>query len=60
MYKSKTSIVSTIQKFRRGPLRIFPLDDQIQGEFVVVTTNGDNLGGSSYLCLFKLIGITSN
>jgi hypothetical protein len=32
MYMSKTSINSKIQKFGRGPLRICPLDGQIQGE----------------------------
>ena len=44
MYMSKASINSKIQKFERGPLRIFPLDGQIQGEVVLGTTNGDNLG----------------
>ena len=53
MYMSKTSINSNTQKFWKGSLRIFPLDGQIQGEVVVGTTNGDNLGGSNYLCLFK-------
>ena len=53
MYMSKTSISSRIQKFWKGTLRIFPLDGQIQGEVVVGTTNGDSLGGSSYLGLFK-------
>ena len=28
-----------------------PLDGQTKGGVVVGTTNGDNLGGSSYLCL---------
>ena len=28
-----------------------PLDSQTKGGVVVGTTNGDNLGGSSYLCL---------
>ena len=55
----KTSISSRIQKFRRGALRIFPLDGQIQGEVVVGTTNGDNLGGSSNVYPSKLIGLTS-
>ena len=59
MYVPKTFISSRIHKFRRGPLRIFPFDGQIQGEVVVRTINGDNLGGSNYLCPFKLIGITS-
>ena len=54
----KTSISSRIQKFIKGPLLIFPLDGQIQGE-VMGTTNGDSLGGSSYPCLFKLIGLKS-
>ena len=36
MYMLKTSISSRIQKFRRGPLIIFPLDGQIQGEFLWV------------------------
>ena len=35
----KTSISSRIQQFRRGALRIFPLDGQIQGEVVVGTTD---------------------
>ena len=56
---SKTSISSRIQKNWKGPLIIFPLDGQIQGEVVVGTTNGDNLGGSSYLYLFKLIHLIS-
>ena len=38
-------------KFWKGYLRSFPLDAQIQSEVVVGTTNGDNLGGSSYICL---------
>jgi hypothetical protein len=37
MYMSKTSISSRMKKFRRGLLRIFPLDGQIQGEVVVGT-----------------------
>ena len=53
MCMHKTSISIRIQKFGRGPLRIFQLDGQIQGEVVVGTTSDDNLGGSSYLCLFK-------
>ena len=40
MYMPKNSIISRIQKFRRVPLRIFPLDGQIQGEVVVGTTGG--------------------
>jgi hypothetical protein len=36
----KTSISRRIQKFRKGALRIFPLDGQIQGEVVVGTTPG--------------------
>ena len=59
MYMCKTSISSKIQKFGRGPLRIFPLDGQIQGEVVFSTKNGNNLGGSSYLCLIITIGLTS-
>ena len=55
----KTSISIRIQKFRKGTLRIFPLDVQIQMEVVVVTRNGDNLGGSSYLYPFKLMGLIS-
>ena len=55
---AKTSISSRIQKIRKVPLVIFPLYGQIQGEVVVGTTNCDNLGGSTYLCLFKLIGLT--
>ena len=39
----KTYISSRIQKFRKGILRFFPLDGQIQWEVVVGTTNGDNL-----------------
>ena len=38
MYMSKTSISSSIKKFEKGALRIFPLDGQIQGEVVVGTT----------------------
>ena len=57
MYVPKTSISSRMKKFRRGTLRIFLLDGQIQGEFFVGTKNDDNLGGSSYLYLFKLIGL---
>jgi hypothetical protein len=37
MYMPKTSISSRMKKFRRGALRIFPLDGQIQGEVVVAT-----------------------
>ena len=48
-----------IQNFGRVPLRIFPLYGQIQGEVFVGTTNGDNLGESSYLCPFITIGLTS-
>ena len=55
----KSSINSRIQKFGKGPLIIFPLDGQIWGEVVVGTTNGDNLGGSSYLYPFRTIGFTS-
>ena len=42
MYMPKTSISSRIQKFRKGPLIIFPLDGQIQGEFGVSTTGSEN------------------
>ena len=49
----KTSISSRIQNF----LEVFSLYGQIQGRVVVGTKNGDNLGGSSYLCPFKLIGL---
>ena len=59
MFMHKTSISSRIQKFRRGPLRIFALYVQIQGKFIVGTPNGDNQGGSNYLYPFKLIGLTS-
>ena len=59
MYFPKTSISIRIQKFKRGFLIIFPLDGYIQGEVVVGRTNGDNLGGSNYLYLFKLIGLAS-
>ena len=45
--------------FGRRPLRIYPLDGQIQGEVVVGTPNGDNLVGSSYLCPFITIILTS-
>ena len=45
--------------FGRRPLRIYPLDGQIQGEVVVATTNGDNMGGSNYLYPFITIGLTS-
>ena len=34
-----------------GATLFFPLDGQTKGRVVVGTTNGDNLGGSSYLCL---------
>ena len=34
-----------------GAPLFFLLDGQTKGGFVVDTTNGDNLGGSSYLCL---------
>ena len=40
MYMPKTSIISRIQKFRRGALRICPL---IQGEVVVGTTTSKGL-----------------
>ena len=53
IYRPKTSISSRIQNFWKGTLRIFPLYGQIQGEVIVGTKNGNNLGGSSYLCLFK-------
>ena len=43
--------------FIRGPLIIFPLSGQIQGEVVVGTTNGDNLGGSNYLRLLLYMGL---
>ena len=59
MYMPKTSINTRIQKFKRGALRIRPLDGQIQGEVVVGKRNGNNLEGSNYLCPFKLIGLTS-
>ena len=38
IYMPKTSISSRIQKFRSGPLGIFPLDGQIQGNVGVGTT----------------------
>ena len=34
-----------------GTPLFFPLDSQTKGGVVVGTTNGDNLGGSNYLCL---------
>ena len=34
-----------------GPHLFFPLNGQTKGGVVVGTTNGDNLGGSSYLYL---------
>ena len=34
-----------------GAPLFFPLDGQTKGAVVVGTRNGDNLGGSSYLCL---------
>ena len=34
-----------------GAPLFFPLDGQTKGGVVVGTTNGDNLGGSSYHCL---------
>ena len=34
-----------------GAPLFFPLDGPTKGGVVVGTTNGDNLGGSSYLCL---------
>jgi hypothetical protein len=34
-----------------GAPLFFSLDGQTKGGVVVGTTNGDNLGGSSYLCL---------
>ena len=55
----QASINSRIQKFVRAPLRICPFDGQIQGEVVVGTTNGENLGVSSYLCPLITIGLTS-
>ena len=42
-----------------GAPLFFPLDGHIQGGVVVGTTNGDNLGGSSYLCILTLIGHVS-
>ena len=33
-----------------GAPLFFPLDGQTRGGIVVGTTNGDNLGGSNYLC----------
>ena len=43
-----------------GAPLFFPLDGQTKGEFVVGTTNGDNLGGSNYLYSFKLLGLMSS
>ena len=34
-----------------GAPLFYPLTGQTKGGFVMGTTNGDNLGGSSYLCL---------
>ena len=34
-----------------GAPLFFPLDGQTKGGVVMGTTNGDNLGGSNYLCL---------
>ena len=45
IYMPKTSISSRIQKFRRRPLKICPLDGQIQGEVVVGTTLGKSMKG---------------
>ena len=42
MYIPRTSISSRIQKFRKGPLKIFLLDGQIHGEVVVGTTSRYN------------------
>ena len=53
MHIPKTSTSRRIQIFYKVPLRIFPLDGQIQGDVVLGTTNGHNLGGSNYLYLFK-------
>ena len=39
IYMPKTSISSRIKNFRKGPLRIFPLDGKIKGEVVVGTTD---------------------
>ena len=47
------------KNFGMGPLRIYPLYGQIQGEVVMGTTNGDNLGGYNYLYPFITIGLTS-
>ena len=57
IYMSKTSISSRIQNFWKGPIRIFPLDGQIKGEIVLGIIDGNKLGGSGYLCVFKLIGL---
>ena len=40
-----------IQKILVGDPLFFPLDGQTKGGVVLGTTNDDNLGGSSYLCL---------
>ena len=51
IYVKKTLHKCRIQKCLYGPLIFIPLDGQTKGGVVVCTTNGDNLGGSSYLCL---------
>ena len=57
MHMPKTSISSSIQKFRMGGPYNFPIYGKIQGEVVVGTTNGNNLGGSNCLYVLLFIGI---
>ena len=53
MCMHKTSISIRIQKFGRGPLRIFQLDGQIQGEVVVGKTPSEP--GSSITSRYRAI-----
>ena len=59
MYTSKTSINNKIQKIWKLPLRIFPLNGQIQGDVVLGTTPRYPLLSSpryittSMICIFS-------
>ena len=50
LHHTKPSIGVRFKILVGSPL-FFPLDGQTKEGVVVGTTNGDNLGGSNYLCL---------
>ena len=50
LHHIKTSISVRFKILVGAPL-FFPLDGQTKGGVIVGTTNGNNLEGSSYLCL---------